>query len=207
MNTDNALLTIAVIAVLISGIGVGFTYYTVTGFQAWLTGLVTDTATANVTISTTEAINFTTDNIDWGTGYIFSGYINATLRTDNIDNVGGNWTNISQGFVLENIGNINVSLNISTDKSAAQFIGGTAGGGPVYQYNVTNVEAGSCTNSTGFDLGTYYDVNYTSPGPSVCDVFEYLDGKDSIRIDIKVVIPNDAAGTKGSIMTATATPV
>jgi len=202
MNSDKILLSIAMIAVLISAVGVGFTYYTVTGFQAWLTGYATDTATANVTIQTSAAINFTTDNIDWGTSTFPAGPDNVTLSTHDGAN-GTNWNTVTQGFVLENIGNINITIDLETNNNASTFIGGTAGGGPKYQYNVTNNEAGSCINSTGFDLGQYYNVNDTAGGTRVCDVFQFVDGSDTIKIDLMVVIPSDAVGTKGSIMTAT----
>ena len=205
-NGNKILLAIALVAVVVSALGVGFTYYTVVGFQAWLTGMATDTATANLSIPTSEQINFTTDNINWGSGLVSSGATNATLMTDGTNNTNGNWTNITTGFILENIGNVNVTLNLSANNDASSFIGGTS---PLYQYNVTNVESNSCLNSSGgtggLNLGVYTDANTTSK--EICGIFQYIDSADTIRIDLKVVVPNDAVGTKGSIITATANPV
>ncbi len=206
METDKVLLTIAVVAVAVSVIGLVFTYNTISGFKLWLTGLATDTATANVTITSSEAINFTTDNINWGSGTVNGGETNATLDTASGTVTGGTWTAVSQGFILENIGNVNVTLDLATDKDASTFIGGTS---PLYQFNVTNNEAGSCPSANqSITFGAYYDVNTTSPGTRVCDNFQFTDASDTLRIDIKVVIPADAIPeAKGSIMTATATAV
>jgi len=40
----------------------------------------------------------------------------------------------------------------------------------------------------------------------VCGILQFVDGFDTIKIDVMVVIPSDAVGTKGSIMTALTTP-
>ena len=165
--------------------------------------------TANLTIESRAQINFTTNIIDWGSGAVDSGQENATLNTAggaaNITN--GNWTGNTAGLVIENIGNINVSIDIKTGKTASTFIGGSSSS---YQYNVTNIEAGSCANVTGFNLGLFYDVNITDPGTGVCSDFTYNDTRDTIRIDIKLVIPSDASQTGsaiGDVITVTATAI
>lgn len=209
MKGDNILLTVAVVAAIVSIVGAGLTYYSINSFKEdWITGfVVTDTATTNVTVSTNEAINFTTDNINFGAGYVSAGNDNATLDTGAGTVSGGTWTPVSSGFILENIGNVNVSLDIKTGSNAAGFIGGTAGGGPAYQYNLTALENGGCTNSS-FDLKMWYDVNTTGDGTRVCDVMRYDDTYDRVRIDIKLVIPSDSkTGALGDTMTATATAV
>jgi hypothetical protein len=92
-------------------------------------------------------------------------------------------------------------------EDAEEFIGGQAGGGPLYQFNVTNVEAGSCIPPGGFNLGDYHDVNDTSPGTRVCDVFRFDDSSDEIRIDILLRVPSDSlTGPLTDTMTATIEP-
>ena len=172
-----------------------------------LTGRVTDTAIVNITVESAASINFTTDSIDFGNGTVSPGEPNATL--DTLGNVsGGTWVNISGGLFLENIGNINVSLQLYSSQSAADFIGGT---NPGYKYNFTSrdTETGSCANITdlNFTLSTWYDFNSTDPGDLVCEVFGYADGNDSIRIDLELVIPSDSKSgnlTDNIIATATA---
>ena len=167
--------------------------------------------TANLTIESVTNINFTTNNINWGSGSVSSGQASATLNTaagaNNVTN--GNWTGNTAGLVIANIGNNNVSIDLKTGKTNATLLGGTA---PDYEYNVTNVESGSCLNSTGgtdgLSLGSFSDVNTTDPGTRVCGRFRYATASNTIRIDIKLIIPSDSVtGAVGDIITATATGV
>jgi len=171
-----------------------------------LTGMAV--GTANLTVESKTSINFSTNIIDWGSGSVDVGEDNATLNTvagaDNV--VNGNWTSNTAGLIIENIGNQNVTLDLKGGKTAQTFFGGT---NPSYQYNASNSEEDSCT----FNIveGAFQDVNITGPaGTRVCNVFNVLDSADTIRIDIRVVIPSDATQTGsaiGDILTATATAV
>ncbi len=215
MKSEDLLLTLAVVAVIVSAIGAGVTYYSIDSFkETWFTGFATttDNATVNLTVITSVAINFTTDNINFGAGKVDLGADNATLVTTGANNTGGNWTNVTQGFVLENIGNVNASIYLMTGKTAATFLGGT---NPQYQYNLTNKEAISCVNASGFlpsELGLWRDVNNTflgsnrgQEGTYICSNFSFQDALDEIRIDLKLVVPSDSfTGSLGDIMTASA---
>ncbi len=211
MKSDNILLIVAVIAVVISIIGTAITYNYLTSFRNKLTGFATSTGTVNLSVESAASINFTTSNINWGSGRVNAGQNNATLNTaggaNNVTN--GNWTGNTAGFVVENIGNVNVTFDLKTGKTAAQLVGGSAGGGPQYQYNVTNQEVGSCRNSTGgttlkINLGTFYNVNTTDPGTRICDIFPYDSNNDTIRIDVRLVIPSDSlTGTLSDTFTVT----
>lgn len=194
MDKTDLVSFLAIVVIVISVVILGFS----------LTGKVTDTGVVNVTVESVVSINFTTDFLDFQAGSVSTGQASATLYTNGTV-VNGNWTSPGSNFVIENIGNNNVTLDIASGKTAADFIGGTS---PDYEYNVSNVEASSCTNATGFSLGVFYDVNATSPGTRVCSVFEYIDSRDTISIDLKLVIPSDAAGGEQTdTFTATATAV
>jgi len=201
MNSDDLLLSVAVVAVVVSLLGMGMTYYSIDSFKkTWLTGFATSTATVNLTVESNLAINFTTDNIDFGSGQVDPGALNATLETP-FGNLRGNWTNVTDGFILENIGNIDCNISIKTGKTAGNFIGGTS---PVYQWNVTNDEANSCTKKSTFTLGAWN--NYNTSGVEVCDVFFANNTKDTIRIDLHLSVPADSkVGALGDVITATAT--
>jgi hypothetical protein len=179
-----------------------------TGFVAGnqTTGIV------NLTIQASVAINFTVDLIEWGTGRVDTGSNNATLDTSRNSTykvLNGNWSwlnvnngNRTEGFILENIGNSNVSLWLATSKNATQFIGGN---NPGYQFNITNNESNSCTNSSGVNLGDYYDVNTTGIGTRVCSNLGPGDTQDAIRLDVKLRIPSGSqTGTLTDTITATA---
>lgn len=205
MESENFLLTIALIAVVISAFGLGFTYTTLENFREnWLTGFVTSTGTVNVSVSTSAAINFTTNLINWGSGTVSNNSLVAVLDTSSGTVVNGTWTEVTNGFVIENTGNVNVSLNIKTSNSADSFIGGTS---PTYKFNVSNVEESSCVAGS-ITLGAWNDVNTTDPGTLVCNPLEFMDNKDSVRVDIQLAIPYDSIkDTLTSTMTATATAV
>ena len=167
-----------------------------------LTGYATN-AVINVSIEQRAYINFTFDEINFGPGSINSGEINATI--DTIGNViNGNWTPVFNGFTIENLGNVNVSLDLKTDKNATDFLGGQ---NPKYQYNVTNLEPDSCSLGL-INLGEWYEVNKTGDGTRICNIFQCLDSKDALRIDVRLVIPSDASsGIKSDTFTAIGTAV
>ncbi|MFA5106514.1 MAG: hypothetical protein WC506_06170 [Candidatus Micrarchaeia archaeon] len=118
-----------------------------------------------------------------------------TLSTDQSSNMTGGVT----GFVVENQGNVNVSINVTSDKTAATFVGGSS---PAFKMWGVNDEASSCvtpTASPGFDLG--------SSGSLVCDNLQYPDASDQVFAYISVTIPSDApvaASTATITFTSTA---
>jgi len=188
-----AYFAIVVIAISLFVIGMRFTGYS-----------VADTAVLNVTVDKVAAINFTTDFINFGNGSVNLGVASATLQSNIPNAVGGSWTYSAQHFTLENIGNVNVSLDLKTLNDAASFLGGT---GPSYQYNVTNLETGSC-GTPGITLGSWNDVNTTLDGTRICGAFNSASGSDTLQIDVKLVIPSDsnsgtAAFTDSFIATGT----
>ncbi len=213
MNSDNTLMAIALVAVIVSALGAGFTYYTISDFkESWLSGFATF-GTVNLSVESSVTINFTTDIINFGSGLVFSNNTNATLDTSrgptNVS--GGNWTLQNRGYiVIENLGNNNVSLDLMSDMAAAAFLGGT---GPQFQFNVSSLETNACTNTSdgGINMSngayirdTFVDVNTSAPGERVCDRLSYADTRDTVRVDVKLVVPYDGAtGARGARLTAT----
>lgn len=168
-----------------------------------LTGRVADTGVVNVTIETSAAINFTTEFIDFGSGQVDAGQSSATVDTISVS-TNGNWTSPADNFVIENIGNVNVSLNLSFGKTANQFLGGTS---PSYKYNFTNVSDASCVGGTSSG-NTWNTVNTASTGDLLCSVFEFIDTRDDIKIEIQLIIPSDSlTGEQTDTLTATATTI
>ncbi|VVB78293.1 Uncharacterised protein [uncultured archaeon] len=184
---------IAVAVIILSALSLGIK----------LTGYATTFSTLNVTVEEKASINFTIDTIDFGQGSVSTGELSATI--DTLGNViNGNWTPVTEGFRIENTGNVNVSLSLKTNKNASDFLGGSF---PGYQYNVTDFESGSCI-SDFTPHGEWIDVNKTGDGTIICNVFQYGDDQDSIRVDLKLVIPSDARpGIKSDVFTATGTAV
>jgi hypothetical protein len=208
MGNDKFLSVVGVIAVIVIIVSLAFTIISLKDLSSKISGFVSN-AEANLTIEQNIEVNFTTRAISWGAGKVNSGNA-AALTTYGTNNVtSGNWTlTTAGGLRLRNEGNTNVTLNLSVGKSAANFIGGTS---PIYQWNVSDVEVGSCVNSTGgtytpesgFNLSRHIPTSTTTI--RICGNFTYVSGADDIRIDFNLTVPEDAtAGAKGDVITATA---
>ena len=187
MKSENFMLTVAIITMLISALSLGFTYFSVNSFkQNILTGYtITTNGTIYINITSQESFNLSTATINWGVGRVNASDVQAFLDTSQNSVVNGTWTPVSSGFVLENTGNVNLSISIKSGKVASTFIGGT---NPVYQMNVTSNEASSCINVTGYNLSFYVDVNNTG-GWSVCSNLSYIDTADTIKVDVRLIVP------------------
>lgn len=194
MKEDNVLLIVAILAVVVAFVSVGLTYSSLSFF----TGRATEDATVNVTVTSSADINFTTENINFGAGTVDAGKEYAIVASNNTVTDGG-WTPIDQGLVVENIGNVNVTFNVTFGKTAAEFIGGTD---PVYQFMVSENEEGSCIVTGGFELDTF---TATSTSPiDVCNPFPKTDTSDELRFDIYLKIPSDSlTGALGDVVTLT----
>lgn len=197
MKRNDFLFVFAVIVVCLALLNIAITINKMN-----ITGHATGTGTANLTVGNWTAVNFTTSIVNWGSGVVQSGALNATLNTlGHVEN--GNWTNVTSGLILENIGNVNVTIDIKTGKSAASFLGGT---NPQYLLNFSNNKTGSCINNTGAALGIWTAVNTSDPGTRVCNNFTFYNNSDAMRIDIKIAVPYDSlTGALSDIITATAT--
>ena len=208
MKSENTVLIIAIIVTVVSAISLGLVYYSVSNlgmgsFTGFAVQNVSVNATINITVSNLIVINFTTNNINFGSGTINLSANFSTLDTASGYVYNGTWAVNTTKLVVQNDGTENVTLNLMTWKTNATFIGGS---NPIYMYNVTNNEAGSCVNATSFNVGTWNNVNTTYPGTLVCSQFGFLDSQDTIKIDFKLGIPYDATnGSLGDIITATAT--
>ncbi len=212
---DSVIIVFALIAVVVSLIAAGVTYYSVANLVSRVTTFATSTGEANLTVETLANVNFTTRAISWGSGRVNPASSAAALTTFATDNVtGGNWTlTTAGGLRLENIGNVNVSLNLSVGKNASEFIGGS---NPVYEWNLTAVEANSCLNNSGVAGGTeglrlnrFFQANttaYQQNGGLGCSVFRFESGNDLLRLDFNLTIPeNSQTGALGDVVTATVT--
>lgn len=146
-----------------------------------------ETGVVNVTITSSAALSFTTAFLDFGNGAVSGGQPGATINSES-SVTGGTWSPVSGQLVLENVGNVNVSLTLSTNKSVASFIGGTS---PTFKAKVSDKEAGACT---GGNFTGYHDINQTLQ--VACSNFAYDDSLDTINIDFELYIPSDAVGAK-----------
>ncbi len=206
MKTDNMLLIVAIIAVVVSIVGAGMTYSYIIAFKSKLTGFATGAGWVNLTVEENIAINFTNDTVNWGSGMVTPGKSSATFNTSatgNTNMTDGNWTGNTNGLNIENIGNKNVTLKLKSATNGSAFIGGSAGGGPVFKMRVNDsAEPHSCVYN--ISNATWFNPNQSGDGELICDYFDYGNGNDEIRIDFYVVVPSDSlTGARGNTITAT----
>jgi len=201
MKTVSVLLVVAVIAVGFAAVNLIIHFDEVME----LTGFATYTGTANVTIMAQASITFTGDTIDWGTGRVNETETSALLVTNGTIQE-GNWTAVSTGLLLQNNGNSNVTLTL-TSTVVDTFIGGASATNS-YQLLVSDTgagEANSC-DSDHLILNTFTEVNGSAQ--SACLNFSYYDAQDVLEVDVLLRIPEDAPpGAKSATITATATPL
>ncbi len=220
MRQDKLLLFIAVVALSIAFLAAAFTYFSVGNLVLRISGYGT-TGYTNLTVETLASVNFTTHTINWGSGRVSAASTAASLTTYSTGNVtGGNWTlTTAGGLRLENDGNVNVSVNLTVNKNASEFISGTS---PAFEWNLTISEAGSCLNGsgkggvTGSGLGglrinSWFPANTTTSqqagggGALFCHVLRFENANDEVRLDFNVTVPQDSAsGALTTTITATA---
>ena len=203
MKSINVFMVVAVIFVLFAVVNLIIHFDDVIKLTGFSTG--SDTGTANVTIMSQASIQFTANTIDWGIGRVNETETSALLVTNGTVKE-GNWTEVSTGLLLQNDGNTNVSITL-TSTVADSFIGGDAGTN-LYQLLVSDTgagEANSC-DTAHLIMDTFTEVDGTAQ--SACTNFSYYDAQDLIEIDVLLRIPEDAApGLKSATLTATATPL
>jgi hypothetical protein len=159
------------------------------------------TGFVNISIGTTAAINVSPDTIDFNSGQLHPGtqyawvMSNHSVGTTNVSN--GTWKNnataaLQNGtsIIVNNTGNVNVSLNVSSG-SGASFLTGTD---PKYFLKVTNAdgETGSCTGGIS-GAGVWVEVD-SNGGEQInfCGELSPVNATDSIYLDAMLRIPNDA---------------
>ena len=203
MKSINILMVVAIIVVTFALVNLIIQFDDVIELTGFATG--TDTGTANVTIMSQASVQFTANTIDWGTGRVNATETSALLVTNGTVKE-GNWTEVSQGLLLQNDGNTNVSVTL-TSTVANDFIGGLAATNS-YQLLVSDTgagEANSC-DSEHLIMNTFTEVDGAEQ--SACTNFSYYDAQDLIEIDVLLRIPEDATpGLKSATITASATPL
>ena len=209
-------------------------------FNNLVTGQATNTTvgTATLTVSSATALSLKVSSIAFGSGFVNTTtaactYCNTDTEfgpTSGNDSCCGQFNNVTAGFLVENTGNENVTLNFTCAGSctAAAFINGTS---PSFQFKITNATngiyggKGKGSNSTGDSVndtlpscgsGNGSSFNYsswTNMGASSFNLCgkdgttEYYFGSAGVRdafvMDLKIQIPSDALTS--SVQTATIT--
>ncbi len=193
MESDNLLLLVAVVAVVIAMVGVGVTYNSLNVFSNLISGNAVESGLVQLNISSNMQIEIISANgstgsktLDWGTGTVDASETALLVSNGTVTN--SNFPVIDSGFIIENTGNVNVTLSLHASKDASGFFS-VPEGESLFQYNLTNYEPGSCVFSAETE-GVW--KNFTTTSTPVCTTFTYDTG-DKIRLDILMSIPSSAS--------------
>lgn len=187
---------------------------TITGYQ-----VLTNVSRGNVTLIIPQnvQVEFNPFVINWSNGSIIAGRDFARLTTTENFNEqvhNGTWPNATfaatnspgtrYGLVVRNAGNINVSVNLTTRYNSTNlFDNVTTGTGQVgvntfvYLWNISNnntigvpplFAGAACGREWNFSLfENFTGVNKT--GQLVCQNLSFAPGRNALRIDVMLVIP------------------
>ncbi len=160
------------------------------------TGYATsDTGTATVYVNSSTSIFFYVDAVNWGEGYVNAtpgAPFNCTLNSEGLRSAGCvRFTQVSQGFVLENEGNTYPTINLDSDVNGSVMLGEHwSYGGPLLLWKVTANETNSCGGGgIPAPLASYIPANTTGAGSLICPALEFANGNDTLKIDVQVNIP------------------
>ena len=214
-DISNKSLTILVALTLLITLGSTAIYLVKFKGEAITAAATTQYALAKINITTRASINFTVNSIDWGSGFVSDIALYCQLNSEGANDPANctNFTTVYQGLRLENDGNRNVQVNVSTNNTAAQFLGGT---GAVYQWKFMNNESDTCgskgvgancvTNASALQFQSYSTVS-TSP-VEVCPCFRASNPSDLLNLELQVRVPSDSfSGERQSTITAVATAI
>ena len=199
--SNKALALVLVVAVVVS---IGGTLISLNKLDAFtVTGLPIQDAIASLEIEGSIAIDFVVDAVNFGSGYAIpnasAGITTCDITTDGVFNTTGYCFGFEDNldpFLLRNIGNTAVQLDIEFSQNAAGFITGT---GAELEFYIENEEALSC--SAGLAPAAFANVN----NQTICTTFNHESSNDEINIHLRALIPADAqTGVRTNTVTVTA---
>lgn len=165
--SNRSIIGLLVIALLISVIGTIINVHRLGILQGdLLTGAPQDTGTgtSTITIATSTALDNQVTSIAFGSGFVNGSCTTCVMDSNAQHNQTGaccrDFSNVSSGFLLENTGNVNLSVNYSCSGSctADTFIGGPR---PRFEIKVTPNSVAAQTGEAGA-LDTATSCNGTS---------------------------------------------
>jgi hypothetical protein len=211
-NNALAALVVAALVVSVAGVYMATSRSAITGAQS-----ANPNGTVQFVLQQVASLRFAINSVNFGTGFVNTSNQNRVCNLDTLGNnppeLCRNFTTVTQGFVLENDGTINLTVDLVSNATADQFIGGDTSLNS-FQWRIANNETDACLNLTG--PANFTEVNTTSPGTRICQprfgeassALNFLDSADTLLININVTIPYDAlAGTKRALLIATGTAV
>lgn len=227
--SNNTIMALLLVALLITVTGTVISTQKIRGLAEAYTVLTTAAAASasgesNITITSSTSITNNVANINFGAGSVNATCISCLMDSNDSNGINAsgsynrsccvNFTNVTSGFLLENTGNINISVNFTCGGSCtpAEFIGSTVGesSGNRFQFitapNSLEAQAGetgvadtalSCFQNNSWTPQSY--TNVTAAGQYICgnsSVYP-LDSdntRDAVVIHLRVNISGTTTG-------------
>jgi hypothetical protein len=218
--SNKTLAVLLVVAIAISFVGTLVSINqlsSVMRLSGGITGYATasSSGTTNVTIQSSASIRFSRNNLDFGKGAVNSTGGNQLCSLASSSSGGSKDTNTRcinftaagsmNSLQIENDGTVNLTVNLTSDKAAAAFIGGPSVQ-ELFRFTVTNNESNSCATPSPSVWST---VNSTGQ-MAVCAStggLGFTGSANSLNLDFNLTIPYDSlkAGSTNQVVTITAT--
>ena len=205
MDVNNKTLALLLIAAMVFSLGGTILVMN----NASITGrAVGDTdATVYFNISANVDINFSTDSIDFGSGYVIPGHL-CELTSEAASNIDGAdcsaFDEQDAGLILDNIGNRNASINLTFNETAATYLVNSDGNGNV-SFMISEVNTDDC-------FGTLSHSSFTAimntSSIQVCGGLRAgSDANNQLRIDINITLDEYITGSNTLLIDASAEEV
>ncbi len=205
MDLTKGLFILVITMIFVALANLAITFTKVSDIRQEVTGMAT--GYVNITVNTQVNIAVNNDTIWWGPGVVNSTWegednYNAELTTHGEGSptvTGGNWTSTDESHAyaiqVQNIGNVNCSLKLYSDKDASDLFNSLSGTNQSFQWNVSQKESSSCSAGTE-PLGVFRDVNKSAANEAMfCGQFDSNPARDEVFIDTYLMVPNDAQNT------------
>ena len=216
-NKTLAFLLVVAIAISLGGTFVSMNRLNTLMNLPGVTGFATanSTGTANVTITASASIRFAVNNLDFGIGAVNSsagntvcslasgsvaGFKDGTGQCINFSAVG-----VLKSLQIENDGNVNLTVNLTSTKNATQFVGGPSAA-EQFRFTVTNNDSSSCGAPTP---AAWSPIN-SSGQMVVCGStggLSFLQSQNSLNMSLNLTIPYDSAFASGTNQVVTLTAI
>ena len=228
-NRTLAILLIVVMAISLGGTIISLNRLTQIGFPIITGAALTDTGTSTVNITSQASIIFHAGNntVAFGNGWVNStessgvcvmSAINSsdgTISTACKGQTASDWAAGLSGFIIENNGNVNLSIQVESDKNSTEFLGVQTSGtnNMAFKFMAYNNETSSCPQLNASCDNEWLEWPNAAGKTGICNGtaggLGYTDTVDSMVIDLNLSIDyrtnNTGNGTQTATITATGT--
>ena len=209
-DSSKTILVLSVIILLI----IAITLIVTMNKYGVLTGKSTtsdDYAAANLTISSQASLRFTDAECNFGSGSVEEEALFAIVYSNGtaINTTGGDgvdWHGCTDGLTVQNDGDVDLSVTFTSSADADTFITSSTDRYAA-SFKWKSVNDSKCTSPGA--INDYTDIAAATPATACANLTwaEESGAGGNLTLHFRLEIPEDALGTKGSIITATGTSI